>query len=405
MTSPGASVVSDGQSLSWRVLPGVLLLILSLATVQPRAEAGPALAAAEPRGGGSAEAGMPETPRERRVQWTSPAGAFEVTSHGRVELTADERSVSRLDAEGSLKIENRRDGSLRVLEVKPSHGAPSFLYTVDGKPRPFDGEGQQWLAGCLSEVVSETGLGADVRVARLVRESGVQGVLDEVSRVTNPRVRTLFLLELMRQRSLGHEELRQVTAKAVSAVPEGYLPIFLARAADSYLDDAEARAIFLDATAHIPSDMARSRLILDLLQRPNLGSDAAVDLMRTAEAHFQTDNVRALFLGRIAEHALADAALRPVFMESFDSIRADMILVKVASELLNREENVDDKARLQLFQKAFDHLHVDTAKTILLIKLSDRFLADPTLKPAFLRAADTVREPASRSKLTSTLHL
>jgi beta-lactamase regulating signal transducer with metallopeptidase domain len=374
----------------------------------PRREAAPARREPAAQAGERAREEEEKEPRQdpasrdRRTQWESALGTFEVASRGSVELTSDESAVTRLEPSGHLLIDHRKGSSVRRLEVTSTNGAPSFAYAVDGQPQPFTGEAQRWLAGILPEIVTETGLGAEGRVERVARERGLQGVFDEVSRIQNPRVRTLFLVELLRQRSLAPAELRQVAEKAAAAIPDGYLPVFLKASADSYLDEPEARAAFLDAAGHISSDVARSQLIVDLLQRPNLGDDAAVELIRTADAHFETDNVRALFLGRIAERALGNATLRPVFMQSFDAIRTDIVLVRSAAALIKERDFVDDDTRLQLFQKAFDHLHTDGARTALLVDVADRFNT-PALQPAFQRAVDAVREPLPRRRLEEAL--
>jgi beta-lactamase regulating signal transducer with metallopeptidase domain len=312
-----------------------LALIAPLATLEPRAEATSAAPAAAARPAG-AERDHPQQEAAapgRRTQWSSAAGTFEVTTHGQVELAANETAITRLDADGLLKIEHKAGNTVRRLAVTSLHGSPVYTYTVDGQPRPFTAETQQWLASILPEIVSETGFGAAARVARLDRERGPEGVFAEVSRVHNPRVRAVFLLELLKLRSLTDDELHQVADKAVSAVPEGYLPVFLAAAAGYYLDEPGPRAAYLDAIARIPWDVHRSRLVLDLLQRPGLPGDVAADLIRTADAGFETDNLRAAFLGRIAERALADETLRPVFLQSFGKIKDSQVRRKLEAAL------------------------------------------------------------------------
>jgi beta-lactamase regulating signal transducer with metallopeptidase domain len=340
---------------------------------------------------------------DHRAQWSSAAGIFEVTTRGRVELTADEKAIARLEPKGLLKIGHKTGNSVRLLEVTSTNGPPVYAYSVDGEPQPFAGEAQQWLASILPEIVSETGFGARARVARLDRERGLAGVFAEVSRIRNPRVRTIFLLDLLKLRSLTADELRQVADKAVSAVPDGYLPVFLSAAADSYLDEPGTRAAYLDAIARIPGDVHRSRLILGLLQRPHLDAEVAAGLIRTADAHFETDNLRAAFLGRIAERALADNTLRPVFLESFGALRSDKALAGLAAGVLKSQDQLDNATRLQLLQIAFDHLYNDPVRAALLIEISDRFLGDPALEPTFRKASEQVREPKSRRKLVSAL--
>jgi len=341
--------------------------------------------------------------QDRRAQWSSDAGTFEVTTRGQAELTANETAITHLEPNSLLKIEHKTGDAVRRLEVTSTNGSPSYAYSVDGKRLPFAGEAQQWLASILPEIVSETGFGAASRVARLDRERGLEGVFAEVSRVHNPRVRAVLLLDLLKLRSLTADELRQVADEAVSAVPEGYLPVFLSAAADYYLDEPETRAAYLDAIARIPWDGHRTRLVLDLLQRPGLDPGIAADLIRTADAHFKTDNLRAAFLARIAERALADDTLRPVFLQSFGAIRTDMVLAGLASDVLKGQEQLDDATRLQLLQMAFDHLRVDRVRAALLIEISDRFLGDPALEVTYRKAVEQIRDSQSRRKVESAL--
>jgi beta-lactamase regulating signal transducer with metallopeptidase domain len=59
----------------------------------------------------------------------------------------------RIGPRGELYVEERWDGSVRVLRARPGErGEPVYTYTVDGAPRPFDSAARDWMAAVIREL-------------------------------------------------------------------------------------------------------------------------------------------------------------------------------------------------------------------------------------------------------------
>ena len=208
-------------------------LILPLALLRPTAAASASPDGPREEAAGEAaarsETDEPATEEqlrgELRVMWENAPARFEATLHGAGELTPDETGVARLARDGYLKIvaQRLRGGdqppvTVRTLSILERGGGLVYEQTVEGRSRPFDAESRQWLARVLPEITAETGFGAGTRVAHLLRGGGVDRVLAEVGRTRNPRVKRVFLDELLRG-GLGSSDLRKVVRFAGRELP------------------------------------------------------------------------------------------------------------------------------------------------------------------------------------------
>jgi len=73
-----------------------------------------------------------------------------VTIKGKVEFNAEHTDVVSISDDGSVEIEDVRDGVERELKIEPSSdGALKYEYEVDGEAHPFDDEAREWLAQLL----------------------------------------------------------------------------------------------------------------------------------------------------------------------------------------------------------------------------------------------------------------
>lgn len=399
-----------------------VVLILPLALLQPWAEASqaplaerlePADEAPAREPAATSEAAEPPTEEEQRgelqVMWENGQARYEVTARGSVELTPDEKGVARLARDGYLKIVAQRvqDGDLppvtvRTLSIVEQGGRLVYEQTVEGRPRAFDAESQQWLARVLPEIVAETGFGVGTRVAHLRQSGGIERVLTEITRLKKPRVRRVFLEELLHS-GLGSSDLQKVVRFAGRELPpEGDLGAFLLSSAEIYLANPEDRAAFIEVAAGISSEDEYARFMAALLESRSPNPEVQAELIRSASSRFETDETRAGFVLKVAERALAEEEVRPALLDTLKAVKAEDTLSRLTVALLDREE-LDGNLRLRLFETAFNGMVSDETRAGFLLQVADDFLDRPELREPYLKAARSIRKDRPRAAIQEML--
>lgn len=383
-----------------------VVLILPLALLHPK----PAGATPEEKAAAGDEPPTQEALRgEHLVMWDDGPVHYEVTSHGTGELTADETGVAQLSRGGYLKIAIQRPQgggqppvTVRSLSILERGGSLVYEQTVQGRQQPFDAASQQWLARLLPEITAETGFGAATRVSHLLRSGGVDKVLAEVGKIKNPHVKRAFLGELLHD-GLSASDLRKVVRFAGRDLPpDGDVSAFLMTSADLYLKDPEDRAAFLEAAADIRSEDEYARFMAALLKSQRLAPEAQAELIRTASARFESDETRAGFLATIAESALAEEELQPVFFETLKAVKNEDLQARLAVRLLGHE-GLDGDLRRRLFVASFNAMVTDETKAGFLLQTGEGSLNDPALRETYLEAAKSIREDRPRAAVQKLL--
>jgi hypothetical protein len=116
------------------------------------------------------------------MRWAYSDGEnrFDVQSEGDVVFGDDDRTILRISNGGYITI-SLTEGNRRVaLDVRPGrNGELVYDFKVNGRTREYDSAAQREIGELLLMVVRETGINAEARVARILQDSGPDGVFDE----------------------------------------------------------------------------------------------------------------------------------------------------------------------------------------------------------------------------------
>ena len=93
-----------------------------------------------------------------------------------------------------------------VLKGK-SDGTIERSYRRNGFVRPYDPEGREYLATALLRVVRKSGFGAESRVARFLKQGGIEAVFTEITQLEGDYARRLYYTELFKQAKLSPADL------------------------------------------------------------------------------------------------------------------------------------------------------------------------------------------------------
>jgi hypothetical protein len=249
------------------------------------------------------------------------ARGLAVRANGRIEFTEDDADVRALGPGTTLRIVERRGGTTRSMVLVERAGRIEREYRVDDLRLPAT-EGAGWLRGIVLDLVRTTGFGAEERVARIRRQRGVSGVLDEVGQLRSDHVRRIYLAALVAGGGLSDSELGRVARTASTQIGSDH------DKAETLLAVTEAQAPGRDGAAVIAtavasagqtigSDHDRGRVLTALVGRARLDDAAPRAAFFRAVDGIGSDHEKAAVL--IAASAHADWLRTPAARAAFDA--------------------------------------------------------------------------------------
>jgi hypothetical protein len=350
-----------------------------------------------------------------RGVWTSDEGAgtivriaddtrcLEIRATGRVEFTDDDSDVRALEPGTSLRVTERRGGTTRALSLFERNGRIDREYRVDGVRVP-EGESSAWLRETVLDIVRSTGFGATERVARLRRQRGVGGVLDEVGQLRADHVRRIYLEALLAGGGLTDDDVRRIVRIAGTQMHSDHdkAQVLLA-ATESRGTQRDVAAAIAIAGATITSDHDRGRVLTAIVTRAQ-GDAAPIVTAIDASREMGSDHERSQLLATVvARTTLADPATRTSFFRAVDGMDSDYERRSVLLSVIARDGVTTAAVRGVLGSAARLGSDHDKASVLLAVGAHGEWLREPTVRSAFDTAVKTVGSDAEYRRVMRLL--
>ncbi|HEX8362225.1 MAG TPA: hypothetical protein VF613_19060 [Longimicrobium sp.] len=294
---------------------------------------------------------------------------LEIRGTGRVEFNDEGDWVVGLSPDGRMVVEEEGRGPERRADFRPAGNGVRLTYSVDGRERAIDSEGEAWLRRVIRQAVRESGLGAEARVARIRARRGVGGVLDEIGGIRSDVGRRMYFNALFAGAPLGEGEYvramrevgrmgsdvekRLVLSQALREADGGARLAALLGATGMIdsdvetrlvlsqvisrhgLEDAAARSAFFSAVDRMDSGVERRLVLSPVLGRGNPSRPVVVSALR-ATGGIGSDVEKRLILMQLPAARLEDEAISRAYMDVVRGMRSDMERSLVLRHLARR---------------------------------------------------------------------
>ena len=269
--------------------------------------------------------------------WSSSTNGrkIEVRGVGRMSdimLTDDETDIRSLPPGGWLTI----------TESTGLFGRVTFeARSVDGKLQRkwsgLEGETQRrkWLADRLLELVRNSGLAADSRVARILKQSGADGVLREISRITSDHVKRIYFQRLLATASLDGATLSRLIEQAGREMRSAYeMAALLTNSVAPRLgaNDDSTRRAYVQAVGSISSDYERRRALEALINAGHLGAGIVAQVIDAAGA-LRSDYEKGRVLSALANDQKIDGPILVALVQATARIGSSYERARVLSAI------------------------------------------------------------------------
>jgi beta-lactamase regulating signal transducer with metallopeptidase domain len=266
--------------------------------------------------------------------WSNNGEKLSVSYSGRFDFADDDTDVREISSGGYLKISDAASIGRHTVEISERGGTLERRYYVNGSERAFEPEGRQWLHDTLPKFVRNTGIGADRRVARILKSGGPSAVLAEISRIDGSYVKRIYFTELLQQATLNADQYRAVLNQAGREVDSDYeLATMLIAVADKMPTDDTSRAAYFSAATSISSDYELRRVYSKMLDKGPVSPAILASILSNAGS-IDSDYELAELLRQVLGQQSLDDRTRPLFFRAAGSIGGDYERHRVLSAAL-----------------------------------------------------------------------
>lgn len=265
--------------------------------------------------------------RENDSRWshTSTDDKHHISINGRkVQFNDDYTDVERIESDGYFRISEERAGVVHRYEVTPqADGTLKRVYSYQGEVRAFDNAARTWLARVLTEAVAGSGYDAEARVGKILRKSGVEGVLTEMRRLKGDYARRVYASTLIDQGNLNGAQLAKLLTQNSSALTTDYeKATLLIKILKNNLTDRDVRAAFFAMANSLTSDYERGRVLAVLLKRNDLATETVLLALKSLGG-MSSDYEKANVLIRASRMEASDERVRAAIIEAAHALGSD----------------------------------------------------------------------------------
>lgn len=350
----------------------------------------------------SRQTSMSRRDDDMRYVWSARGGCeIEIRTRGEVTFTPDFTDVAGLGRGGSMRVTEVNGSMRRQLEIRPGAGGLEYEWSVDNDARPYDAPAQAWLRSILLQFFRSTGYAAAERSAYILRERGVDGLLQEITHLSGDYARRQYYQAALETGRLTGPQVALLLERAGEEISSDHeLTQVLMTAAAKYPLEAELRSSYLRATRTIESDHEKRRALSAVLDRSALTADE-VALLLEATATIQSDHEAATLLVAVADSEVSSAVTQLAYVRAAAHIDSDYEQRRTLHRLLEQQRLAPD-ALLLMLQTARS-IQSDYELAELLLQVARTQTLTPELRTEYVRTLDTIESSHEHGRVASAL--
>ncbi|MEN7551156.1 hypothetical protein AAG747_24755 [Rapidithrix thailandica] len=266
----------------------------------------------------------------------NPFYTIELRHKGKVKFSADGTAIENIEPGGYLKFSKSTFGNKRTIHLIGREGGyQEKLYFVGKKKEKWHPEGENYLKSSLEEIFRISGIGADTKVWNLYQKGGAQSVLQEISKIDNSRVKSLYFSALLGIPQLTSNEINTVCVRIgkelESETEKGRL--FRESARTFLAGDPTAKTYFFEM-AKIASSNEKAEALYHILQKHQLSEKQLLYLFATIRTIDSSVEKRRVLSGIDRQKIFNNAQVVNAYFATLKSIDSNFELSQCLQYLL-----------------------------------------------------------------------
>lgn len=241
--------------------------------------------------------------------------SLEIKMRGDIEINGAATEILSVSRGGYLEVdEKKRNDRWRLRVESGPNGEVEHYYRHNGRRVDTTELDEAWYRGMLERLVMETGIGAEARTEHLLKERGVDGVLDVVEKISSSSVKTKYMTHLFEKARFSTAQLTRSANIAASISSSSDRSRFLKASAPVFISNEEAIADYMATVAGIPSSGDKTRVLTHLVEAQLIeGATAFEEALKVANT-ISSSGDKARFL-KIAADIPHDATANAAYLD------------------------------------------------------------------------------------------
>jgi beta-lactamase regulating signal transducer with metallopeptidase domain len=203
------------------------------------------------------------------------------------------------------------------------------------------------------------------------------------------------------QRPIDLQTLIDVTRHLKRMTSDHDKGLLLQQIARRYVKSDELRDAYLDAVGSMTSDHERTKALLGLLDRDSLDASSTARVLRTAGT-MTSDMNRSIVLKRLTPATFSDTIVQKAYIGVLNGMTSNVERAGAIGTMV-KQPNLSQANRLALL-RATSGITSNTDKAnVLLLFFEQQGLADPVVRSAFYKTAESLTSDSDYRRVMATL--
>lgn len=235
-----------------------------------------------------------------RISHRNGTNSFNINYDGEVKFNNDLTDISFISPGGFVHISKTSFGNKRRVELKGMEGGEIRReYFNGGREKPYEPEGRQFLEEVLPDILRSTRIGAEDRVARIYKENGVNGLLEEFGQIDSDYVLAYYYELAFDLDNLSARDQQKLLRSAGEQLDSDFeLARLLTSIGSGMLEDEATEQAFLDAVTNMDSDFEIARVMREMIKEYDLSDKRMVQILDGMDSDFEKSRILMEALGQ-----------------------------------------------------------------------------------------------------------
>jgi len=291
---------------------------------------------------------------------------LEINYTGEIKFTDDEAAIKSMSKNSYLKYW-KNDRKLRV-KCNVNGELTYEMFENGQKLNPEDAEGKKFLAEAIQGMIS-VGFDAQGRMKRIVEKGGLRALLNEVDRLDNDFIKSMYLENLITSDSIHPDQITEIAKKIGKQIGSDFEKgKLLQKFSPTQLKDSLTTKAYFDAVVSVGSDFEKANALKHIIKQPLSKEqfDSALSASNTVGSDFEKANILKELLH---QEIVAGENLSP-FLNSVDHVGSDFEKANILKELIDKKQFEGENFANLL--GSINRVGSDFEKTNLLKKLANK---------------------------------
>jgi F0F1-type ATP synthase delta subunit len=302
---------------------------------------------------------------------------FNIEMRGKIEVTEDDKDIKSMSDDGYLEINKTVFGSKRTIVIESMGGGKlKKEYYESRTKKDWEPNGKAWLEEILPDIVRNTTIGAESRVARFFKKGGTTAVLEEIEKIDSDHSKTHYANLLMKQAVPASEYAKVISTVAGKLESDHYLSEFLKNNLGKFMQNKEATTAVFNATRNLESDHYKTVVIKEAL-RNQIASVDNVKIILQAAGKMDSDHyITEVLTTLLSQNNLSEPVLTEL-ISTTNTIESDHYKTVVLTKALDKQgltASSHQKVIESIKDIESDHYLTEVIKHLLQNKLSNDML-------------------------------